>query len=59
MPYLYIDIELYILLSAKAVVELGKHDDFLHAAVLCHPSFVTVDDCKGNISVLDIQETCT
>lgn len=59
MSYLYIDIELYILFSAKAVVELAKHDDFLHAAVLCHPSFVTVDDCKGNISVLDIQETCT
>ncbi|KAK9933505.1 hypothetical protein M0R45_020702 [Rubus argutus] len=33
--------------GAKAVVELAKHDDFLHAAVLCHPSFVTVDDCKA------------
>ncbi|KAL6185863.1 hypothetical protein ACLB2K_041986 [Fragaria x ananassa] len=45
--------------GAKAVVELAKYDNFLHAAVLCHPSFVTVDDCKGMISALDIQETCT
>ncbi|KAL6188704.1 hypothetical protein ACLB2K_040095 [Fragaria x ananassa] len=33
--------------GAKAVVELAKYDNFLHAAVLCHPSFVTVDDCKA------------
>lgn len=56
---LCIDIVFYVLFLAKAVVELAKYDNFLHAAVLCHPSFVTVDDCKGMISALDIQETCT
>ncbi|XP_058076418.1 endo-1,3;1,4-beta-D-glucanase-like [Magnolia sinica] len=32
--------------GAKVVVELGKHR-LINAAVLCHPSFVTVDDIKG------------
>ena len=32
--------------SAKVVVELAKSDD-IKAAVLLHPSFVTVDDIKG------------
>ncbi|BBG93288.1 hypothetical protein Prudu_001257 [Prunus dulcis] len=30
----------------KGVVELAKYD-FIQAAVLCHPSFVTVDDIKA------------
>ncbi|KAM5569249.1 endo-1,3,1,4-beta-D-glucanase-like [Rosa sericea] len=33
--------------GAKAAVEVAKYDDLLHAAVLCHPSFVTVDDFKA------------
>ncbi|KAL5849669.1 hypothetical protein ACOSQ3_007721 [Xanthoceras sorbifolium] len=32
--------------GAKVVVQLAKHE-FIQAAVLCHPSFVTVDDIKG------------
>ncbi|KAG6764831.1 hypothetical protein POTOM_032319 [Populus tomentosa] len=32
--------------GAKVVVELGKSSAFIKAAVLCHPSFVTVDDFK-------------
>ncbi|KAB5531893.1 hypothetical protein DKX38_018563 [Salix brachista] len=32
--------------GAKVVVELGKSSAFIKAAVLCHPSFVTVDDIK-------------
>ncbi|KAL6293322.1 hypothetical protein ACE6H2_001464 [Prunus campanulata] len=32
--------------GAKVVVELSKHD-FIQAAVLCHPSFVTLDDIKA------------
>ncbi|XP_058077824.1 endo-1,3;1,4-beta-D-glucanase-like isoform X3 [Magnolia sinica] len=32
--------------GAKVVVELGKQS-LIDAAVLCHPSFVTVDDIKG------------
>ena len=35
--------------SAKVVVQLAKAE-FIQAAVLLHPSFVTVDDIKGNIS---------
>ncbi|KDO74851.1 hypothetical protein CISIN_1g0314641mg, partial [Citrus sinensis] len=30
----------------KVVVQLAKHE-FIQAAVLLHPSFVTVDDIKG------------
>ncbi|XP_070667303.1 endo-1,3;1,4-beta-D-glucanase-like [Malus domestica] len=33
-------------LSAKVVVELSKHD-YIKAASLCHPSFVTLDDIKA------------
>ncbi|KAG6766492.1 hypothetical protein POTOM_030578 [Populus tomentosa] len=36
----------YDFFSAKVVVELGKSSAFIKAAVLCHPSFVTVDDFK-------------
>ncbi|CAN6677041.1 unnamed protein product [Malus baccata var. baccata] len=36
--------------GGKGVVELAKHD-FIQAAVLCHPSFVTLDDIKGKVSV--------
>ncbi|KAB5545424.1 hypothetical protein DKX38_013536 [Salix brachista] len=32
--------------GGKVVVELGKSSAFIKAAVLCHPSFVTVDDIK-------------
>ncbi|CAK7332983.1 unnamed protein product [Dovyalis caffra] len=32
--------------GAKVVVELGKTSAFIKAAVLCHPSFVTLDDIK-------------
>ncbi|KAI5349689.1 hypothetical protein L3X38_002578 [Prunus dulcis] len=32
--------------GGKGVVELAKYD-FIQAAVLCHPSFVTVDDIKA------------
>ncbi|KAH0992790.1 hypothetical protein GBA52_004273 [Prunus armeniaca] len=33
--------------GAKVAVELGKHDhDFIHAGVLLHPAFTTVDDIK-------------
>ncbi|XP_034930377.1 endo-1,3;1,4-beta-D-glucanase [Populus alba] len=32
--------------GAKVVVELGKSPTFIKAAVLCHPSLVTVDDIK-------------
>lgn len=32
--------------SAKVVVQLAKRE-FIQAAVLLHPSFVTVDDIKG------------
>ncbi|KAI5349690.1 PREDICTED: endo-1 [Prunus dulcis] len=32
--------------GGKVVVELAKHD-FIQAAVLCHPSFVIVDDIKA------------
>lgn len=32
--------------SAKVVVELSK-EELIQAAVLLHPSFVTVDDIKG------------
>ncbi|KAM4116150.1 hypothetical protein ACJW30_02G028900 [Castanea mollissima] len=32
--------------GAKVVVELAKAE-FIQAAVLCHPSFVTLDDIKG------------
>jgi hypothetical protein len=39
------------LLSAKVVVELAKSDD-IKAAVMLHPSFVTVDDIKGTTSGL-------
>ena len=35
-----------MLFSAKVVVELAKVE-FIQAAVLCHPSFVTLDDIKG------------
>uniref|UniRef100_A0A6N2LVZ1 Dienelactone hydrolase domain-containing protein n=1 Tax=Salix viminalis TaxID=40686 RepID=A0A6N2LVZ1_SALVM len=41
--------------KAKVVVELGKSSAFIKAAVLCHPSFVTVDDIielKVPISIL-------
>ncbi|XP_070671162.1 endo-1,3;1,4-beta-D-glucanase-like isoform X1 [Malus domestica] len=37
--------------GAKVVVELSKHA-LIQAAVLCHPSLVTVDDIKGKIPVL-------
>ena len=41
------------------VVELGKSSAFIKAAVLCHPSFVTVDDFKGmDFRVKDSQATC-
>lgn len=32
--------------TAKVVVQLGK-PEFIQAAVLLHPSFVSVDDIKG------------
>lgn len=41
-----VDIGLFAMFPGKGVVELAKHD-FIQAAVLCHPSFVTVDDIKG------------
>lgn len=45
-----------VLISAKVAVELGKHDhDFIHAGVLLHPAFTTVDDIKGKISVYNIR----
>lgn len=41
------------------VVELGKSSAFIKAAVLCHPSLVTVDDFKGmDFRVKDSQATC-
>ena len=46
-----VDIELFALFSGKVVVELSKHA-LIQAAVLCHPSLVTVDDIKGKIPVL-------
>ena len=36
----------YDFCAAKVVVELAK-PDYLQAAVVCHPSFVTVDDIRG------------
>lgn len=36
----------HMILSAKVVVELAKCA-LIQTAVLCHPSFVTVDDIKG------------
>ncbi|KAH9682988.1 DLH domain-containing protein [Citrus sinensis] len=35
-----------MILSTKVAVELAKHE-FIQAAVLLHPSFVTVDDIKA------------
>lgn len=44
-----------VLISAKVTAELGKHEhDFIHAGVLLHPAFTTVDDIKGKISVYNI-----
>lgn len=40
------NIQFLLLYSAKVVVELAKAGE-IQAAVLCHPSFVTVDDIKG------------
>lgn len=40
------NIQFLLLFSAKVVVELTKAGE-IQAAVLCHPSFVTVDDIKG------------
>lgn len=40
-------------LTAKVVVDLTK-DAYIQAAVLLHPSFVTVDDIKGMITQLHI-----
>ncbi|KAJ6904104.1 endo-1,3(4)-beta-D-glucanase-like [Populus alba x Populus x berolinensis] len=45
--------------GAKVVVELGKSPAFIKAAVLCHPSLVTVDDIKGmDFRVKDSQAMC-
>ncbi|CAN6726324.1 unnamed protein product [Malus baccata var. baccata] len=41
-----VDIESFVLFSAKVVVELSKHD-YIKAASLCRPSFVTLDDIKA------------
>lgn len=41
-----VDVGLFAMFPGKGVVELAKYD-FIQAAVLCHPSFVTVDDIKG------------
>jgi hypothetical protein len=36
----------FVFLAAKVVVELAK-SELIQAAVLLHPSFVTLDDIKG------------
>jgi hypothetical protein len=47
----------HLLLSAKVVVELAKFDD-IKAAVMLHPSFVTVDDIRGTTSSLSLFNDC-
>lgn len=50
-----IPLNFFVLFSAKVVVELAK-GDFIQAAVLAHPGFVTVDDIKGKSSVFNINK---
>lgn len=49
-----VSLDCFVLFSAKVVVELAK-GDFIQAAVLAHPSFVTLDDIKGKSSLFNNQ----